>query len=119
VSGSSTSRDTLSGATLPSGSSAGVATESWVANTPGPGSGCGRPDRTRSRDSARWPRFSPGSRSTCVSTIAPTAAVMSSAEVSSNANRYLVNSSSATLLTLPLPAFWVASPAIGVLRTAR
>jgi hypothetical protein len=110
---------TLPGATDPSGSSAGVATESCVANTPGPGSGCGRPERTRCRDSTRWVRFSPGSSSTCVRTIAPTAAVMSSAEVSSNANRYLVNSSSATLVTFPPFAFCVASPAIGVSRTAR
>ena len=104
---------------LPSGSSAGVATESWVANTPGPGSGCGRPDRTRSRESVRCPRRSPGSSSTCASTIAPTAAVMSSAEVSSNANRYLVNSSSATLLTLAPLAFCAANPASGVSRNAR
>ena len=40
-------------------------------------------------------------RSTCASTIAPTAATISSAEVSSKANRYLVNSSWAMPSTLP------------------
>ena len=40
------------------------------------------------------------SRSMCASTIAPTAATISSADVSSKANRYLVNSSSAIELTL-------------------
>ena len=70
----------------PSGSRAGVPIELPDESTPGPGSGCGRPERIRSRASA----FCVGlgsSRSTCASTIAPTAAMMSSAEVSSKANR--------------------------------
>ena len=59
----------------------------------GPGSGCGRPERMRAR--GRSPSalgFCP-SRSMWASTIAPTAATISSADVSSKANRYLVNSS--------------------------
>ena len=56
------------------------------------------------------------SRSMCASTIAPTAATISSAEVSSNANRYLVNSSSAIALTLPPSAFGVGQPGRGVSR---
>lgn len=79
--------DSDSGATEPSGSSAGVATELAVANTPGPGSGEGRScsPRRRAPTSSRWLRLVECSLSTKASSIAPSAAVISSAEVSSKA----------------------------------
>ena len=64
-----------------------MALDDDVANTPGPGSGDIRSERIRSATRCRWLRFSPGAVSTCVSTIAPIAAVISSALVSSNGNR--------------------------------
>ena len=78
----------LASAGVPSGSSAGAATELARAKTPGPGSVCGRSAvRNRARDSSFWVRRLPGSRSMCASTIAPTAAVISSALVTSKASR--------------------------------
>src|SRR5699024_2339018 len=89
----SISSDNDSGATEPSGNSAGVATEFCVANTPSPGFGEGR---------SYWPRQRASTRSRCVgfpallcrlvkaNTIAPIAAVISRAEVSSNGKRYSV-----------------------------
>src|SRR5262249_49639209 len=75
----------------PSGSRAGVPIASWLESTPGPGSGWGRPERIRARASAFCVGFG-SSRSTWASTIAPIAATISSAEVSSKAIRYLVKS---------------------------
>src|SRR5690606_11009379 len=53
--------DSDSGATEPSGSRAGVATELEVANTPGPGFGDGRSysPRNRAMTSSRWLRLPP------------------------------------------------------------
>src|SRR5918998_1634983 len=85
----------LSSASRPSGSSAGVATELPRAWTPGPGSVCGRSVRKRARESSFWVGRVPASRSMWASTMAPTAAVISSALVTSNASRYRVNSSPA------------------------
>ena len=87
LSENSTRSDTDPGAMEPSGSSAGVALDDDVANTPGPGSGDIRSERIRSCTRCRWVLRSPGARSMCVSTIAPVAAVISSALVSSNGNR--------------------------------
>src|SRR4051812_9080460 len=101
---------TDSRATVPSGSSAGVATELPVERTPGPGSGCGRPERMRSRASDFCVGRGP-SRSTWARIIAPTAATISSAEVSSNAKRYLVNSSVAIEWTFAPPAFCLSRSA--------
>ena len=77
---------TLVGAGVPSGSRAGVAVELWPANTPGPGSDRGDPPAKRRRARSRW--LSLGT-ALClrVSTVAPSAAVISSAAVSSKANR--------------------------------
>jgi hypothetical protein len=79
--------DSDSRATVPSGSRAGVATELPVANTPGPGSGDIRSPRIRASTRSRWVGRLARSRLVKASTIAPTAAVMSSAEVSSNGKR--------------------------------
>src|SRR5579875_172924 len=71
----------------PSGSRAAMSTALWRAYTPGPGSGVGYPPlRKRSIDNSRWV-FRRSNRSRWASTIAPTAAVISSALVSSNAHR--------------------------------
>ena len=67
---------------------------------------------------AIWSIRSALRRSTCASTIAPTAAVISSAEVSSKAKTYLVNSSRAMPCTLP-SAFASSSPAAGTPSSAR
>src|SRR5882757_8430343 len=113
-SGSSTGADSMSsdsdsGAIEPSGSSAGVATELAVAKTPGPGSGEIRACSPRSRAStvARWPRLAAALDCEKASSMAPSAAVMSSAEVSSNGNRYWVNTSRPMPPTLP-PALELA-----------
>ena len=58
----------------------------------------------------RWVRFWV-SRSRCASTIAPSAAVISSAEVTSKANTYLVNSSCASPFGLPSGCAWPRPPA--------
>ncbi len=87
------SAESDSGATEPSGSSAGVDTELAVAKTPGPGSGEGRSCSPRKRSTtSSFCVFLPllPCRSVNASTIAPTAAVISSAEVSSNGKRYFV-----------------------------
>ncbi len=79
-----------SGAIEPSGSRAGTATELPVAKTPGPGSGEIRSCSPRSRASTVGALAALGVRcgtARSASTIAPSAAVISSAEVSSNANR--------------------------------
>src|SRR3954468_23970323 len=89
--------------TRPSGRIAGTATELARANTPGPGSVPCRSVRKRARESSFWLRRLPGSRSMCASTIAPTAAVISRALVTSNASRYLVKSSSASAGRFPAP----------------
>ena len=77
------------GATEPSGSSAGTATELAVANTPGPGSGAtwSRSPRSRSITIVRCPRLAAARVCEYASSIAPSAAVISSAEVSSNGSR--------------------------------
>ena len=72
-------------------------------STPGPGSGCGRPERIRSRAVAFCVGFGP-SRSMWARIIAPTAATMSRADVNSNAKRYLVKIKAASELTLVPPA---------------
>src|SRR5512142_1657926 len=78
---------------VPSGSRAGVATESEVANTPGPALGAGLlPGANRARMSSTWVIRSSRRFSTCARSMAPTAAVISSAEVTSNAKTYRVNS---------------------------
>src|SRR5215217_3304184 len=83
-----------SSATRPSGRIAGTATELARANTPGQGRVPCRSERNRARDSSFWLSRLPGSRSMWASTIAPTAAVISRALVTSKASRYLVKSSS-------------------------
>src|SRR6476661_2858265 len=103
----------LASETVPSGSRAGTATELPRAKTPGPGTVCGRAVRKRARDSSFWLCRLPGSRSMCASTIAPTAAVISSALVTSKASRYLVNNSSAIAGMLPLPPCAPSSPVAG------
>jgi hypothetical protein len=55
------------------------------AYVPGPGSGAGRPLATRSRDRSRWVGLGV-MRSRCASTMAPSAAVISRALVTSNGN---------------------------------
>src|SRR5690349_2678329 len=103
-----------SGAIEPSGSRAGTATEFAVANTPGPGSGEMRSCSPRSRAStvARWPGLACARVCAYASTIAASAAVISSAEVSSKANRYLVKISCPMPGTLPFQfAPFAASPA--------
>src|SRR3954453_15693636 len=95
----------LASARRPSGSRARAATELPRAYTPGPGSVCGRSVRNRAFDRSFWLRRAPGSRSMCASTIAPTAAVISSALVTSKASRYFVKSSSAIAGMLPAPPF--------------
>src|SRR4051812_14683589 len=91
---------TLPGASVPSGSSDGVAAESRSAKTPGPGSGVGCPPEKRARAISRWV-IALADFSLCASTIAPSAAVMSSALVISKAKTYFVNSSRAMPTTLP------------------
>src|ERR1019366_2749893 len=82
---SSTAGGTLNSDGLPSGSNAGVSTALCRAYTPGPGNGVGCvPTLNRSRICSRWPSLgSCGSR--CASTIAPRAAVISKALVTSKA----------------------------------
>ena len=98
-------RESDASETLPSGSSAGVPTALCRAKTPGGGSGprC-RPvsayARTRSAASWAWLGFGV-SRSRCASTIAPTAAVISSAEVTSKAKTYRENRMLASASMLP------------------
>src|SRR6478735_6736622 len=87
LSENSTRSDTDPGAMDPSGSSAGVAFDDDLANTPGPGTGEIRSERIRSCTRCRWVFRSPGAFSMWVSTMAPVAAVISSALVSSNGNR--------------------------------
>src|SRR5688572_19579193 len=109
----------LSGERVPSGRIAGTATELARANTPGPGSVPGRSVRNRARESSFWLWRLPGSRSMCASTIAPTAAVISSALVTSKASRYLVNSSSAIAGMLPDSPCAASRPVTGMPRVAR
>src|SRR3984957_13612192 len=72
----------------PSGSRAGVSTALCRAKTPGPGSGVGYPPGpNRSMDISRCV-LRRSKRSRCARIIAPTAAVISRALVSSNAHRY-------------------------------
>ena len=78
---------TVSSEKVPSGSSAGTATELPRAKTPGPGKVCGRAVRNRARESSYCDCFWFGSRSMCARIIAPTAAVISSALVTSKASR--------------------------------
>src|SRR5690606_8197413 len=76
--------DRLFGSTAPSGSSAGVAVESEVANTPGPGSGPGYlPGAKRSRLACFCPRVAP-LRVTCANMRAPTAATVRTPDMTSN-----------------------------------
>src|SRR5882724_10484819 len=108
----SISADSDSGAIEPSGSNAGVATELAVANTPGPGSGEIRSCSPRSRAStvARWPFLAALRDCEKASSMAPSAAVISSAEVSSNGNRYWVNTSRPMPPTLPFAALATPRP---------
>src|SRR5829696_113500 len=94
---------------VPSGSRAGASTALCRAYTPGLGSvvGC-PPGWNRSVASSRWV-LRRSKRSRCASTMAPRAAVISSAPVSSNAHRYLVKISAASPWTLP-PALACARP---------
>ncbi len=69
----------------PSGSSAGMSTALCRAYVPGPGSGVGRPLATLRVDSIRWVGRGVV-RSRCASTIAPSAAVISRALVTSKGN---------------------------------
>src|SRR3954452_7879284 len=86
---------------LPSGSRAGTSTALCRAYTPGLGNVPGWPPGwNRSAASSRWV-LRRSNRSRWASTMAPRAAVMSSAPVSSNAHRYLVNISAASPWTLP------------------
>ena len=94
------------------GCSAGTSTALWRAYTPGLGSGvtC-RPARTRACISSRWVGFGV-SRSRCVSTIAPSAAVMSRALVTSKAKTYRVKTRCASPVVLP-SALALARPRSG------
>src|SRR3954451_11775048 len=105
----SSAGSTLPGASDPSGSSEGVAAESRSANTPGPGSGVGWPLEKRARAISRCV-IALADFSLCASTMAPSAAVMSSALVISKAKTYFVNSSRAMPTTLP-SALTSSSPA--------
>src|SRR3954452_13528389 len=100
---------TLPGASEPSGRSDGVAAESRSAKTPGPGSGVGCPPEKRARAISRCV-MCVADFSLYASTMAPSAAVMSSALVISKAKTYFVNSSRAMPTTLP-SALASASPA--------
>ncbi len=82
-------RETEASAAVPSGSRAGVSTALWRAKTPGAAAGRGAARSRRSRGPAAaarsaWVGFGV-SRSRWASTIAPTAAVISSAQVTSKA----------------------------------
>src|SRR3984957_10333760 len=70
---------------VPSGSRAGMSTALCRAYVPGPDSGAGWPLDTRSRDRSRWVSLGVR-RSRCASTMAPSAAVISRALVTSNGN---------------------------------
>src|SRR5882757_473851 len=95
-------RETDSSDGLPSGSSAGVSTALCRAYTPGAGIGVTMPPSlNRCTDSICWVRRSP-MRSRWVSTMAPSAAVISRPLVTSKANTYLVKISVASASTLPL-----------------
>ena len=75
------------GSGLPSGRSAATSTALARANTPGLGSGVARPPgANRSAANWRWVKRATR-RSRCASTMAPMAAVISSALVTSNAHR--------------------------------
>src|SRR4051794_6693084 len=102
-----------SSASRPSGRIAGTATELARAKTPGPGRVPARWVRKRARESSFWLCRLPGSRSMWASTIAPTAAVISRALVTSKASRYLVNSSSAIAGMFPAPPVAPFRPATG------
>ena len=96
----------------PSGSRAGMSTALCSANTPGDGSGVGRPLATRRLARSRWVGLGLV-RSRCASTMAPSAAVMSRALVASKGNTYVVKISVAIPVRLPTPPFatdWVAGP---------
>src|SRR5919107_2070585 len=102
-------RDTDSSLGVPSGSSAGVSTALCRAKTPGGGRPvCSRPSRNRRSARSRWVTLS-WMRSRCASTIAPIAAVMSSALVTSKAHTYWVKILPAMPTTLP-SAFASVSP---------
>ena len=78
---------------------------------PGPASGAGRPLATRSRDRSRWVGLGVR-RSRCASTIAPSAAVISRALVTSNGNTYVVKISLAIAYTLFAPKDGPATGAV-------
>src|SRR6202012_1131185 len=94
----------------PSGSRAGVSTALCRAKTPGPGSGVGWPPGwNRSTDISRCV-LRRSKRSRWARIIAPIAAVISRALVSSNAHRYCEKISAARPRTLP-PALACVNPA--------
>src|SRR3954447_6859420 len=102
-------RDTDSSLGVPSGSSAGVSTALCRAKTPGAGRPvCSRPSRNRRSARSRWVTLA-WIRSRWASTIAPIAAVISSALVTSNAHTYWVKILPAMPTTLP-SAFASVSP---------
>src|SRR5919112_1069019 len=99
-------RDTDSSLGVPSGSSAGVSTALCRAKTPGAGRPvCSRPSRNRCSARSRWVTRSL-SRSRWASTMAPIAAVISSALVTSNAQTYWVKILPAMPTTLPSAFAW-------------
>src|SRR5215469_1506728 len=95
---------------VPSGSSAGKSTALCRAKTPGPGSGVGCSLSTRCRDRSRWVGLG-ARRSRWASTMAPSAAVISSAAVASNGNTYVVKIRRAMPCTLRVPYRAVAGAA--------
>ncbi len=74
------------------------------AYVPGPGSGAGRPPDMRRMDRSRWVGLGLV-RSRCASTMAPSAAVISRALVTSNGNTYLVKMRAAMPPTFVAPKF--------------
>ena len=85
----------------------------------GPGSVEGRSPRNLARESSRCDCRLPGSRSMCASTMAPTAAVISSALVTSKASSYRENSSPAMAWMLPSAPWAPSRPVTGRSRVAR